>query len=356
MVNVWDYPLKPSEIKGIANCSADVQGNFVSWSRGFILTNASSFDVSLTSLCQHVVATTYMWFPHVTDKQAFYICDALGTHLPLPMTGGESYELHRVSRASWGSDKFYYGFISPLRDELKENEYRRNFDGQIQPYHTIIWTPDEPNGDVYENCVYVSEYGFYDVECTADHCATCRFLEPRVFTLRGTCERELRNTFFLAQQGVGSLEFTGYGSYHIRDHNHTWLWSDGDHNIAYMEPHEFNFPMGRRAWTLTGEHPVCGQKEGARELSLSVCSEGEFTCDDARCVPLETRCDLKFDCQDQSDEQLCSVVSIPAVRWTNTPTPCVHTCGEMDEQPQHLVSIPEVRWTNSPDTLCPYSR
>jgi hypothetical protein len=197
---VWDYPLKPSEIKLIANCSADMQGNFVSWSRGFRLTNASSYDVSLSSLCQHVVATTYMWFPHVTDKLAFYICDALGTHLPLPMTGGESYELHRVSRASWGSDKFYFGFISPLRDELTENEYRRNFDGQIQPYHTIIWTPDEPNGDVYENCVDVSEYGFYDVECTADHCATCRFLEPRVLTLRGTCERELRNTFFLAQQ------------------------------------------------------------------------------------------------------------------------------------------------------------
>ncbi|KAF2363478.1 Reverse transcriptase domain [Trinorchestia longiramus] len=207
LVNVWDYLLQPGDIMAIANCSSDLQGNYVSWNSGFELTNATSNTNNLESLCRQTVDVTYMWFPNVSDKEAFYICDALGTHLPLPADHGECYEIHRASREAWSSNEYFFGFITPLIDDVHEGEFYRNFDLQIEPYEKLLWTHDEPNGGTYENCILMSEFGYYDSECMGIHCATCKFQEQKVFTLRGTCERELRNTYFLAQQKSNQREY-----------------------------------------------------------------------------------------------------------------------------------------------------
>ncbi|KAF2356090.1 Neurotransmitter-gated ion-channel ligand-binding domain [Trinorchestia longiramus] len=311
-VNMWDYVLDPDDILSIANCSSDLQGNYVSWNNGFELTNMTSSTKNLESLCQQTVGVTYMWFPYVSDKEAFYLCDALGTHLPLPADHGECFEIHRVSREAWSSNEYFFGFITPLSDDIQEGKFYRNFDRQVVPYSKLLWTHDEPNGDVYENCILMSEFGYYDTECMGIHCATCKFEEQKVFTLRGTCERELRNTYFFAQQtdGVGSLWFKGYGRYQIQKQK-SWVWLDGTTPIATMDQADFNYPMGRRTWTLTGQVSICGQKSGKRQISLSVCKELEFTCDNALCVALAKRCDLKYDCQDQSDEKDCNLISFP---------------------------------------------
>ncbi|KAF2364671.1 Neurotransmitter-gated ion-channel transmembrane domain [Trinorchestia longiramus] len=46
-------------------------------------------------------------------------------------------------------------------------------------------------------------------------------------------------------------------------------------------------------------------------ISLSPCQDGYFTCDNAVCIPLQERCDLKYDCQDHSDETQCDLVFFP---------------------------------------------
>ncbi len=46
------------------------------------------------------------------------------------------------------------------------------------------------------------------------------------------------------------------------------------------------------------------------DCCLFQCSEGEFTCSDGRCIPLENRCNILRDCDDNSDEVHCDLVRI----------------------------------------------
>ena len=38
---------------------------------------------------------------------------------------------------------------------------------------------------------------------------------------------------------------------------------------------------------------------------------GSFCCRSGQCVPAEARCDISVDCVDMSDEENCSLVSLP---------------------------------------------
>ena len=41
-------------------------------------------------------------------------------------------------------------------------------------------------------------------------------------------------------------------------------------------------------------------------MTLSVCNNEQFTCDDGLCIPLEKICDYFYDCSDFSDENVCN--------------------------------------------------
>ena len=110
---------------------------------------------------------------------------------------------------------------------------------------------------------------------------------------------------------MGNVVFRGFGHYQILKRNKQWEWINviSNQTIAKMLPHEINYPMGRRKWNLN--ETVCGQESGDRTLILSTCEDDQFSCDDATCIPLEQRCDLKYDCIDHSDEYRCNFVVIP---------------------------------------------
>lgn len=71
------------------------------------------------------------------------------------------------------------------------------------------------------------------------------------------------------------------------------------------------YPFGRMYWNVSDRQ--CGSfGDGIlKDLTLTDCSEDEFTCDDGTCQPLKHRCDLKGDCADRSDEVNCTKVVMP---------------------------------------------
>ena len=83
---------------------------------------------------------------------------------------------------------------------------------------------------------------------------------------------------------------------------------------------EGSYPFGTKTWELAGE--VCNLLPGTLvNLTLSVCRNDQFTCSDGTCIPLISRCDLRIDCSDQSDEAQCSVVQLPQGYRNTIPPP-----------------------------------
>ncbi|KAG7167884.1 uncharacterized protein LOC121867842 [Homarus americanus] len=313
-VNVWDSVVSAAVIADMAACKSDPQGNYISWEVGWDLYSITEYDVPLEHFCQQSTDTVYFGFPELPMDNAFYICEALGSHLPLTVTMEDIYFWFNLSARSWpdhldvcGDD--FWGAVIDIREE---GTWVTHYDNAIVP--TIAWKDGEPNGIFYENCVKIEPIGLADINCLTNvRCAICEFPDLQIFSFLGTCELELRNIHFIAyQERLGDLYFKGYGEYLIRQEGKEWLWINVVKNrtLARLDRNSpFNMPMGRRVWHL--ETTVCNQVKGARTLVLTPCQSDSYTCDDATCIPLENRCDFKYDCQDRSDEVDCELVGKP---------------------------------------------
>ncbi|KAF2344156.1 C-type lectin fold, partial [Trinorchestia longiramus] len=98
-------------------------------------------------------------------------------------------------------------------DIEKDGRWVVTYNNEVIDHEKLAWKDGEPNGLMYENCAQIEPGGVVDIDCvTRVQCAVCEFKTRQVFSLRGTCEIELRNINFLAyQNSVGDLLFRGYG-------------------------------------------------------------------------------------------------------------------------------------------------
>ena len=298
----------------MAQCKINPQGNYISWNEGWDLYNATSSDVHISHFCQSDNGIVYFLFPNIPYKTSYYICEALGTHLPLPKTMEELRYFWKVAADSFPNDtRCKNELMLPINDMNNEGVWTRHYDGEIVNTKDVAWNDGEPNGIHYENCAQMEETKVADIDCaTRMQCALCEFKGRLVYSLLGTCEIELRNINFRAyQHEMGEVLFRGYGEYHIKMIDGVWQWINvlTNERIATMVAHKINYPMGRRLWNLT--KPVCAEDVKQKILLLTPCKSNQYSCSDATCIPLEHRCDLKYDCVDHSDEANCDLVNIP---------------------------------------------
>ena len=69
-----------------------------------------------------------------------------------------------------------------------------------------------------------------------------------------------------------------------------------------------SFTLGKHNWTIEGDKGCNEGKPYVRELKMSGCQEGDFTCDDGQCVRMDQRCNQLPDCRDESDERNCKIL------------------------------------------------
>ena len=145
-------------------------------------------------------------------------------------------------------------------------------------------------------------------------CTVCEFDTKKTkFSLRGLCQDSRHDRVYILEKD-GQLKpfFKGLSTTIIR-WNSTKLHWHLDHlryktqGFFYDETKK-EYPIGRRQWLL--DDRKCDLNDDLTWLTLTSCSQSEYTCTDGTCIPLEYRCDLKADCIDRSDEEDCRKVTI----------------------------------------------
>ena len=132
-----------------------------------------------------------------------------------------------------------------------------------------------------------------------------------MFSLRGLCQDSRHDrVYVLEKDGQQKPFFKGLSTTIIR-WNNTKLYWHLDHlryktQGFFFDETKKEYPIGRKQWLL--DDRKCDLNDAKTWLTLTSCSQSEYTCTDGTCIPLIYRCDLKADCQDRSDEEDCTKV------------------------------------------------
>ena len=89
----------------------------------------------------------------------------------------------------------------------------------------------------------------------------------------------------------------------------TWILQSLFEPKMKLEFTNGDFPVGTNEWIIMENYALCNKDKGyIKELTLTQCYPDKFTCGSGHCIPLENKCDVKYQCEDQTDEHYCSQI------------------------------------------------
>ncbi|XP_042204684.1 uncharacterized protein LOC121854236 [Homarus americanus] len=316
-INMWNYGLSSHEIAAVANCFRNIIGNIFSADLNEVeLINVEEEKRSLKSFC--FKEEKFIIFP---EKRIFVestkFCRRVGSQLYAPLNREMNTQLNATMvklDICGGAMNMWIG----VTDEEEEGTWRRITDGKV--LENIPFAGGQPDNTRAENCMMMvgDEGSWADFKCYEKNeaCVSCEERPGTTLYLRGTCQ-DMRTSTMFENLGYYSQKpyFHGFHGYMIRKYDSKkWILHNTETNstLAYLSlASSDQYPLGRQRWSLAA--PICHQPEGSeRDLSLSICEAGQYMCDDGQCIDLAARCDAKDDCDDETDEDNCSILQIPA--------------------------------------------
>ncbi|CAB4058009.1 unnamed protein product [Lepeophtheirus salmonis] len=303
--NSFDRILTRKEIWSLANCEVFIKGSLVNWKmlrNKWKLSQAFKKILSFNDLKNEICPN---------HNRNDFEKEIHGGELPVPLNNSENKIMAGITLRyiSICKEEGKNNIIQPymwigihsynnLTTESGKQIWKKRITNEILNYDN--WEVDE--GSEGDTCARMQGNGKWrDTVCkkTTKHCTICDGLADQIFSLRG----------------LSTPKYEGLFSQIMKDTDHVGRWVIGGRLEksygGYTNPTEnYGYPIGRHQWLI--KDPSCEIYEDILvDLTLSRCTESEFTCSNGYCIPQDGRCDFAQDCSDLSDELNCDTIIIP---------------------------------------------
>ena len=244
-------------------------------------------------------------------------CQNLGTRVPSVTTLQDWATLQQSLKMQFDNDILNTMELwLPVGDKKTEGEWRDFYTGRVLQNYTQPWAGAGPDGGMRQNCAYLlggNTWG--DINCDSPNQACMCKHNPRSYlVLKGICRGTSIDRYYrlisdftdsrkLKLQGLEGTSIT----YDNREK--IWILDMRDSNLSGIaKASHSSFTLGKHNWTIQGDKGCNGGQPYVRELKMSGCQEGSFTCNDGQCVSMDQRCNQLPDCRDESDERNCQIL------------------------------------------------
>ena len=247
-------------------------------------------------------------------------CGNLGTRVPSVTYSQDWAKLQKFVKVNLFDKGLNTLFLwLPVEDRKIEGEWRDFYSGKIVMQNfTPSWVGS--NGGRSQNCAYLVDANTWaDYECNSpEYACMCAHKPSSYLELRGLCPGSSIDLHFKPSTDLADsrkLNLQGL----VRDQSGTSITFDDEKDIWILNVKDSNltgisrashasFTLGKHNWTIEGDKGCNGGKPYVRELKMSGCQKGNFTCNDGQCVSMDQRCNQLPDCRDESDEMNCNIL------------------------------------------------
>ena len=155
--------------------------------------------------------------------------------------------------------------------------------------------------------------------------------------LRGLCKFSAFDKLYqVSVSSEGDIVFYGVGRTVISYNYELLAWQFTDvinPNIsATFESGYQTLALGTHMWEMAND-VQCQKGKVSAFLSLTACTDSQFTCGDGLCIGLGERCNGVPDCKDETDELRCTVAEIGSSYNKNLAPP---GAGNISKVPVHI--------------------
>ena len=329
-VNVFSVPLNISYM--IDATSFDGQcmtGDIVSWSDSKWEYAGNVEEVRDEELCKN---SSFSHLFKMADGfhswiDCMQVCPRIRAdgRVPLTMSVTEAHLLASQFPGHWFWAPFSYQSAGNFSDF---------YTGVAMP--SSLWLPGQPDGGLHQQCTDWKKSSA-DGKVLDDGCSftasktgcICHFEMAPLLRLRGLCKKSKIDNHLAMKFINGSIVFMGITGtmIHFSPSLLVPKWTltvNLMKTAASTSAEETSFVLGKHSWSIHGDSRQCfGGDPYTKDLKMSRCRDGEFTCSSGDCISMEERCDQVLNCKDQTDELgTTNAVDRRKLDYKNPPSLC----------------------------------
>ncbi|XP_068215524.1 uncharacterized protein [Palaemon carinicauda] len=332
--NLYNRVLTEEEVQSQFQCENFDEGDLIAWSTTLWEKFGSVQEITVNQEDYCNTSKQVTVFPERRSfREAIHWCDNQKAKLHIPRSVEENVALYSASKAFLSvcqPPNHATVFLWLGATDEENNEYL-DMEGNPLMYENFNFKSSSASQTCLGMMIPPNAGKWDDTKCSSlyQFCVPCEETVPTMYKMRGLCEEDEQAILFrLGPEDGKKTSFRGFTKFDLKfnEENKTWMLTDmwTKELIASYFAFDGSYPLGTHTWKLTTDYYVCGKpKDADHVLALSACYDWEYSCEDATCINLTQRCDLRVDCPDASDEKSCEKLSLPEDYLSNLTPPGV---------------------------------